>query len=83
MRYVKIGDSYFNPLRIDRIKAEVDPIAKKFRPAVQVVCPGGMYYFSGIDLGMSVPDCEERYVALGIADAMVDKVVASVNEALK
>lgn len=83
MCYVKIGDSYFNPMQIDRIKPETVPVGGKHKPVVKVYTKGWALSFDAIDLGLNVPACDLELEALGVADAMAAKVVADVNEALK
>jgi hypothetical protein len=81
MRFVKIGDNYYNPQRIDYIQPNTYK-HENFLPVVEVWIDGKAHAITGSDVGLDSPVCNEPWEALGIADAMVEKVVAMVNEAL-
>ena len=82
MKYVKIGDSFFNPMRIDRIKGAAEKNVNTYKPIVKVYLTGKTFYYDAMDLGVAVPEFDEEWAALGCADAMAEKVVQAVNEAL-
>ena len=82
MRFVKIGDIYFNPMQIELIKPDVYKIDSKYVPNVEVWTDGKAHSFEGGALDLQVPDCFDKWEALGIADAMTEKVVSAVNEAM-
>lgn len=82
MEYVKIGDSHFNPMRIDRIKGAALNNVNTYTPIVKVYLTGKTFYYDSKDLGLDVPDFEDEWAALGAADAMAVIVVADVNNAL-
>ena len=82
MRFVKIGDKYYNPTRIDRIEPDVYKIDGHYVPNVEVWIDGIEHTLHGYDLGRDLPEFTEKWEALGVADAMAEKVVAKVNEAL-
>jgi hypothetical protein len=86
MRYVKIGDSYFNPQRIDRIKGAAEVDVNRYKPIVKVYLTGKTFYYDAVDLGLEagpLTEFEDEWVALGAADAMAETVVQSINEALE
>ena len=82
MRYVKIKDTYFNPMRIDRIEPDVDFTSGFHKPVVRVHTPGWMFTYDAFDLGFDVPRCDEKWEALGIADAMVENVIKELELSL-
>ena len=82
MRFVKIGDFYFNPTKIERIKAFAELEANSYKPLVKVYVPGKTFYFNAEDLGLPVIPCTARYEAMGGADAMAERVVQAVEDAL-
>ena len=82
MSFVKIGDTYFNPRRIDYI----EPLAIggcPYEPYVRVCVGGKQLAFNAHDFDIDLSELETKAEALGVADAMVAKVVSMVNEALK
>ena len=83
MCFVKIGDTYFNTMRIDYIKPDVYKIDDQYVPNVEVWIDGREHTIELADLGLDFPECKGKWEALGVADAMVETVVAKVNEALK
>lgn len=81
MRFVKIGDTYFNPQRINYI----EPLAigtDPYEPFIRVNIGANSLVFTAQDLGLDLPECTERWEALGVADAMAERAVDIVNEAL-
>lgn len=83
MRFAKIGDSYFNPMRIDRIKAAAEKNVNVYRPIVKVYLTGKTFYYDAADLGVIVPEFEDEWAALGAADAMAETVMQEIEWALK
>ena len=83
MRFVKIGDTYFNPMRITLVTTNDYLITTQRIPGVEVWTDGHKFGVEGKDLGLDIQECTELWEAQGIADAMMAKVVAMVNEALK
>lgn len=82
MRFVKIGDTYYNTGRIDYIKPDVYKIDNHYVPNVEVWIDGKEHTILLADLGFDMPECAEKMEALGIADAMAQKIAEKVNEAL-
>ena len=82
MRFVKIGDSYFNPMRVERIKPAARNDGGKYTPIVKVCLPKKTFYFEPLDLGLGALTFEEGWAAMGTADAMAVKIVEAVEEAL-
>ena len=82
MRFVKIGYNYFNPQQIDFIKPDVYTAGNKYCAFVEVWTSGKPHTVLAADLDIDLPVCTEQLEALGMADAMVAKVVDMVNEAL-
>ena len=81
MRFVKIGDTYFNPVKIECIEPRAIG-TNPYEPYVYVCTTCQSHGFNAHDLGFDIPVCTEKLVALGVADAMVATVVDIVNEAL-
>ena len=84
MRYVKIGDSYFNPMRIDRIKAAAEKNVNSYIPIVKVYLVGKTFHYDATDLDMHLVPMEfdEEWAALGAADAMAEMVRKDIEGAL-
>lgn len=83
MRLVLIGHSYFNPMRIDRIRADVETEAGMFTPIVKVYLQGKTFHFNGDDLGMRSYWYAEELDARTRADTMLHKVLNAIHEALE
>ena len=82
MRFVKIGYTYFNPMRIECIKPYVYKIVEEYVPNVEVWIDGKAHFIERHDLDIDLPECTEIWEAQGAADAIVARVVDMVNEAL-
>lgn len=82
MRYVKIGDAYFNPMRVERIKAAARNDGGKYTPIIKVCLPKKTFYFEPLDLGLEALTFDEGWAAMGTADAMAVMVVEALDEAL-
>lgn len=82
MSFVKIGDTYFNPRRIDYIKPDVYKIDSEYVPNVEVWIDGKEHTIELKDLDRDLPTLKDKSYALGVADAMAAQVVSMVNEAL-
>jgi hypothetical protein len=82
MRFIKIGDSYFNPMRIEQIESSIEVDYGKYKPIVVVHLTERAVNYDAMDLGFCLLEFNERWEALGFADAMVAKVVSLIEEAL-
>lgn len=85
VKFVKIGHSYFNPMRIDRIRADVTEEAGLYTPIVKVYLPGKAFYFDVKDVfdDDDVRSYDTRDTAMAYATPMVREVRDAINKALE
>ena len=82
MRFVKIGHSWFNPTRIDRIRADTETDGGLYKPVVKIYLQAKTFYFEGDEIGMKSYYYAEECDAKIRAETMLHKVLTDILEAL-
>ena len=77
MRFVKIGHSWFNISRIERIRGDSQADGGRYIPIVKVYLQGKTFYFDCEDIGIEPRYYFKEEDAYTFSETMVEKVLQS------